>query len=61
MAENLREKQPTTESGGRPLLRRADQAVVAALVGFALVAMVTYWFANGGHRGELIVLIGLGR
>jgi len=56
MAENLREKQPTTESGWRPVLRRADQAVVAILVGFALLAMVAYWFANGGHRGELIVI-----
>jgi competence protein ComEA len=28
--------------------------VVAALVAFALAGMGVYWFANGGHRGELI-------
>jgi competence protein ComEA len=38
----------------RPLLRRADQAAVAGFVALALVAMGVYWFAQGGHRGELI-------
>jgi competence protein ComEA len=38
----------------RPLLRRMDQAAVAALVTFALAGMGLYWFVHGGHRGELI-------
>lgn len=54
MAENRRAKQPAKVSGPRPLLRRLDQAAVAALVGFALVGMGVYWFVQGGHRGELI-------
>jgi competence protein ComEA len=44
----------TPAAAVRPLLRRADQAVVAMLVLFALVGMGVYWFVNGGHRGELI-------
>jgi competence protein ComEA len=36
------------------LLRRADQAAVAGLIVCALVGMTIYWFAHGGHRGELI-------
>jgi competence protein ComEA len=35
-------------------LRRADQALVGALVLCALVAMATYWFSKGGHRGQLV-------
>jgi competence protein ComEA len=35
-------------------LRRADQCVIGAIVGAALVAMAGYWLARGGHRGELI-------
>jgi competence protein ComEA len=31
-----------------------DQAAVATLVSFALAGMAAYWFALGGHRGELI-------
>ena len=54
MAENGRGKQRGKDNGWRPLLRRADQAAVASLVGFALVAMGAYWFVQGGHRGELI-------
>ena len=38
----------------RPLLRRADQAVVAVLILFALVGMGVYWFVQGGPRGDLI-------
>jgi competence protein ComEA len=45
-------KTPGTAS--HPLLKRADQAAVATLVAFALVGMSVYWFAQGGHRGELI-------
>ena len=37
-----------------PLLRRVDQVGVALLVLSALIAMAAYWFASGGHRGQLI-------
>jgi competence protein ComEA len=37
-----------------PLLRRADQAVVAVLIGVSLVAVAAYWYMRGGTRGELI-------
>jgi competence protein ComEA len=36
------------------LLRAADQVVVATCLLVALIAMAAWWFANGGHRGELI-------
>lgn len=35
-------------------LRRVDQAVVAGLVLAALMAMVGYWFVQGGAQGRLI-------
>jgi competence protein ComEA len=35
------------------LLRRADQATVAALVAVALLAMVGWWFFEGGWQGRL--------
>jgi competence protein ComEA len=54
MAEKERAKQAADGKGWRPLLRRADQAVVAGFVGLALVAMGVYWFVQGGRRGELI-------
>ncbi len=38
----------------RWLLRRADQAAVAALVAVALLAMAGWWTAHGGWRGGLI-------
>jgi competence protein ComEA len=38
----------------RWLLRRADQAAVAALVVAAFVATVGWWIAHGGWRGRLI-------
>ena len=38
----------------RWLLRRADQAAVAALVAAALLAMAGWWTAHGGWRGRLI-------
>jgi hypothetical protein len=38
----------------QPLLRRADQAVVATLILFALLGLAAYWVALGGPRGELI-------
>jgi competence protein ComEA len=54
MPDKRRAKQPETAGGQRPLLRRGDQATVAALVLVALVAMGIYWFIQGGPRGELI-------
>jgi competence protein ComEA len=38
----------------QPLLRAADQAVVASMVLLALAAMGVYWIVQGGPRGELI-------
>ena len=54
MAEKRPAKQSTNPGGARPVLRRRDQAAVAGLVLAALVGMGMYWFAHGGHRGELI-------
>ena len=54
MPVNSERRERTTKSGVAPLLRRLDQAAVASLVSLSLVAMATYWFVNGGHRGELI-------
>lgn len=54
MADTERAKQPEAGSSPRPLLRRGDQAIVAALVLLAFVAMGVYWFIQGGPRGELI-------
>src|SRR6476619_954431 len=54
MAENQRAKQPASGDGRRPVLRRMDQAAVAALVTLALAGMGVYWVAQGGPRGELI-------
>jgi competence protein ComEA len=36
------------------LLGAVDQVVVATCLLAALIAMAAWWFANGGHRGELI-------
>jgi competence ComEA-like helix-hairpin-helix protein len=36
------------------LLRRADQATVAALVAFGLAALAWHWWALGGQSGRLI-------
>ena len=49
-----RAKQPAEESLRPPLLRRADQAVVAALVMLSLVGMAAYYVVQGGLRGGLI-------
>ena len=35
-------------------LRRADQAVVAALVAIGLLGVAVYWTAHGGWQGRLI-------
>ena len=46
---------PKSDSRHCPwLLRRADQAGVAALVLAALVAMVGWWVSHGGLRGRLV-------
>jgi competence protein ComEA len=47
----------TMSAPSRPprwLLRRADQAAVAALVVVALAAMAGWWTAHGGWRGHMI-------
>jgi competence protein ComEA len=54
MAEMRRSKQSASGGGWRPVLRRMDQAAVAALVMLALVGMGVYWVVQGGPRGELI-------
>jgi hypothetical protein len=54
MAENRQAKQPANGDGRRPVLRRIDQAAVAALVALSLVGMGVYWVVQGGPRGELI-------
>ena len=54
MAHNRQTKQSADDPRRQPLLRRADQAVVATLIVFALVCMAAYWIVQGGPRGELI-------
>src|SRR4051794_9566752 len=54
MAEKRQSKKPASGGGGRPALRRMDQAVVALLVAVALGGMGLYWVVRGGPRGELI-------
>lgn len=36
------------------LLRRGEQALLAAIVTLSLLAMMIAWLYQGGHRGELI-------
>jgi hypothetical protein len=51
----MRPSKPTPEPSAKsPLLRRADQAAVAALVLAALVSVAAYWLVHGGAGGELI-------
>ena len=54
MAQNRQSKQSADAPRAQPLLRRADQAVVATLIVLALVGMAVYWFILGGPYGELI-------
>jgi competence protein ComEA len=54
MANRRRAKQPAKESDRLPLLRRGDQAVVAALVMLSLAGMAAYYVVQGGFRGSLI-------
>lgn len=37
-----------------PLIRRADQAVVAALTAVAIAGVAAWWVRAGGLRGELV-------
>lgn len=37
-----------------PLLRRADQAVIASLTALALLGFAAWWARSGGLRGELV-------
>src|SRR5260221_14169176 len=53
MAERRQRNQPAA-GAWRPVLRRIDQATVAALVALSLVGMGVYWGVQGGPRGELI-------
>src|SRR5215813_2024064 len=46
----------TQPTRSRWLLRRADQAVVAAFCLFGIIALVLYWTAQGGLNGRLIEL-----
>jgi competence protein ComEA len=45
---------PTAAPPRLPLLRRADQMIVALLVALSLVAVAAYWALRGGAGGELI-------
>jgi competence protein ComEA len=54
MADKRQAKQPSNHDEWRPVLRRMDQAAVAALVALSLVGMGVYWVVQGGPRGELI-------
>src|SRR3954465_11949687 len=54
MAAVKRDTNSTNGGEWRPVLRRMDQAVVAALVTLALMGMGVYWVVQGGPRGELI-------
>jgi competence protein ComEA len=55
MAVTNRGRNSSDDGGGwRPVLRRMDQAAVAALVTLSLVGMGVYWIVQGGPRGELI-------
>jgi competence protein ComEA len=54
MAGERKTKRDGNGGGWRPVLRAADQAVVAGLVMLALVGMRLYWVVQGGLRGELI-------
>ncbi len=55
MAARRRPTQPPADRlPGRPLLKHADQVVVAGLAAAALVAMAAYWWIQGGPRGGLV-------
>lgn len=37
-----------------PLIRRADQAVIAVLTAVAIAGVLAWWVRSGGLRGELV-------
>jgi len=39
---------------GKSLLRRADQAALAAVLLVSLFTVASWWIYRGGHRGDLI-------
>jgi competence protein ComEA len=45
---------PPPPNRWQPLLRRGEQALIAAVVTVSLVAMMAAWFYKGGARGRLI-------
>ncbi len=47
-------RQKLTSSARSPILRRLDQAAVAGLCLFAIVALAGYWIIHGGMSGRLI-------
>ena len=52
MALTERARNSTDSGGWRPVLRRMDQAAVAALVTLSLVGMGVYWVVQGGPRAS---------
>jgi competence protein ComEA len=54
MAGKRKSKPANHENDSRPLLRHADQAVVAGLVVLSLAGMAAYFVVQGGFRGGLI-------
>ncbi len=56
MAERNAHKPIATPSAPYWLLRRADQAAVAAIFGVVLAVMIVWWIGQGGLRGRRIEL-----
>ena len=54
MARSKPTKRTQDDRSWGPVLRRADQAVVASLVVIACAAMAAYWVVKGGPRGGLV-------
>jgi competence protein ComEA len=54
MAGKRKAKPAKAGSDSQPLLRHADQAVVAGLVILSLVGMAAYFVVQGGFRGGLV-------
>src|SRR3974390_1308260 len=54
MARRRKQDRSADAPSQGPLLRRADQAVVAGLVALSLAAMAAYFVVQGGFRGGLI-------
>ena len=54
MAVKRKAKPAKARNDSRPLLRHADQAVVAGLVVLSLLGMAAYFVIQGGFRGGLV-------